>query len=118
MNKKGQSILEYVVVFVAIVSVVILAAPAFLKPAMNRYYNSAGGYIESAANGIDAMAQDVPVKFSKTWADYSFDNSFNLPVTVPSFADATSGMADMTASGGSSGSGGSFGDPGCTGWPC
>jgi Flp pilus assembly pilin Flp len=117
MNKKGQSTIEYAIVFVAVISVVVLAAPAFLKPAVCQYYNSAGGYIESTANGIDAMAQSIPDQFSKTWANYTFNEAYNMPVTMPTFAEATSGMANMAATSASYSSSGSSGE-GCTGWPC
>jgi uncharacterized protein (UPF0333 family) len=37
-NKKGQSTLEYVIVFTAIVAAIILAATTFIKPAMKGIY--------------------------------------------------------------------------------
>ena len=49
-NKRGQSTVEYVIVFTAIAAAIIVAAANIIRPAVNRVYNEAGGGIEHAAN--------------------------------------------------------------------
>lgn len=49
-DKKGQSTVEYVIVFTAIAAAVIFAAANIIRPAVNRVYNEAGAGIEDAAN--------------------------------------------------------------------
>ena len=51
-RKKGQSILEYVIVLTAIVLVIIAAATAVMKPAMQNTMNSAGAVVNHAANQL------------------------------------------------------------------
>jgi len=106
-DKTGQSILEYSVVFVAIVSVIVLAVPMFMKSAVNRYYESSGNYINSTATGVDTLAAAIPEKFSRGWGDYTFNQSDNLDVTAPDYEEAISGMGSMKRSG-SGGSGGGY----------
>ena len=125
LNRNGQSVAEYTVVFVAIIAVVLVAAPLFLKPAVNKYYASSGGLVESAATGLDTLAGEVPDRFSKTWSDHPIYTSTNLPYTPPSYAEATAGWAEMQArigqtvytggGGGGTGGGGGGGGGGCGG---
>jgi len=51
-RKKGQSTLEYIIVFVAIVAAIMLTAWAFLGPTMNKVMNSAAGRINNAATAF------------------------------------------------------------------
>jgi len=48
-NKKGQSTVEYVIVFTAIAAAIIFAAVNIIKPAVNKTYNEAGDSIERGA---------------------------------------------------------------------
>ena len=47
-NKKGQSVLEYVIVVTAIIAVVILAARNVIGPAVQRSMAGAAGSIDNA----------------------------------------------------------------------
>ncbi len=125
LNKNGQSVAEYTVVFVAIVAVVLVAVPLFLKPGVNKYYASSGGLVEGAATGLDTLAAEIPDKFSKTWSDHTIYSSTNLPYTPPSYAEATTGWAEMQArigqtvytGGGGGGAGGGYSGCGGEGQP-
>lgn len=48
-EKRGQSTVEYVIVFTAIAAAVIFAAVNIIRPAVNKTYNEAGGSIEHGA---------------------------------------------------------------------
>lgn len=48
-NKRGQSTVEYVIVFTAIAAAVIFAAVSIIRPAVNKTYNEAGASIEKGA---------------------------------------------------------------------
>lgn len=48
-NKKGQSTVEYVIVFTAIAAAIIFAAVNVIKPAVNKTYGEAGNAIEKGA---------------------------------------------------------------------
>lgn len=48
-KRKGQGILEYVVVLTAIIAVIILAATAVIGPAANRTMSSAGTVIDTGS---------------------------------------------------------------------
>lgn len=48
-NKKGQSILEYVIVLTVIVAAIAFAANALIGPAVNTSVSSASGSITGAA---------------------------------------------------------------------
>ena len=45
-EKKGQSTVEYVIVFTAIAAAIIFAATNIIQPAVNQAYNEAGGGIQ------------------------------------------------------------------------
>ncbi|MFC1646543.1 hypothetical protein ACFL2Y_05150 [Candidatus Omnitrophota bacterium] len=45
-DKKGQSTVEYVIVFTAIAAAIIFAATNVINPAVNKIYNQAGGSME------------------------------------------------------------------------
>lgn len=45
-ERKGQSTVEYVIVFTAIAAAIIFAAVNLIQPAVNKTYNEAGGSIE------------------------------------------------------------------------
>ncbi len=47
--KKGQSTVEYVIVFTAIAAAIIFAAVNIIRPAVNSTYNQAGASIEQGA---------------------------------------------------------------------
>jgi len=51
-KKRGQSILEYIIVLTAIIAVVIVAATAVIKPAVDKAMNEAAQTIENAANKL------------------------------------------------------------------
>lgn len=44
-NKKGQSTVEYVIVFTAIAAAIIFAATSIIQPAVNQTYSQAGNSI-------------------------------------------------------------------------
>jgi len=48
-RRKGQSVLEYVIVLTAIIAVIIAGATSFLRPAVENTMDSAGQTIEKAA---------------------------------------------------------------------
>jgi uncharacterized protein (UPF0333 family) len=48
-RKKGQSTLEYITVFVAIVAVIVFVAFTVMRPAVNRVMGAAANKIDSAA---------------------------------------------------------------------
>ena len=52
-RKKGQSTLEYITVFVAIVAVIVFVAFTVMRPAVNRVMVSAGNRIGAAAVGFE-----------------------------------------------------------------
>jgi len=47
-KKRGQSTVEYVIVFTAIATALIFAALNIIKPAVNQTYSEAGGSINRA----------------------------------------------------------------------
>jgi Flp pilus assembly pilin Flp len=49
-KQKGQSTVEYVIVFTAIAAAIIFAAVSIIKPAVNKTYGEAGNSIEKGAN--------------------------------------------------------------------
>ena len=49
-RKRGQSTLEYITVFVAIVAAIIAVAYNVLNPAMNRVITASGNRISAAAS--------------------------------------------------------------------
>ena len=94
-NKNGQSVLEYVVVFVAITAVVLVAAPMFLRPSVNRYYEGSGVLINSASNGLETLASNMPDRFTRNWSDYAIDPSQSMSFDHPSYEEMTAGWADL-----------------------
>jgi uncharacterized protein (UPF0333 family) len=52
LRKKGQSILEYVIVLTVIVAAIALFASSALKPAINKAMDSAAGTIQGAADRL------------------------------------------------------------------
>jgi len=49
-NRRGQSTVEYVIVFTAIAAAIIFAATQGIKPAVNKTYNQAGGRIDASGD--------------------------------------------------------------------
>lgn len=47
-DKRGQSTVEYVIVFTAIAAAIIFAATSVIKPQVNKIYNDAGSSIGGA----------------------------------------------------------------------
>lgn len=47
-NKRGQSTVEYVIVFTAIAAAIILAATTVIKPSVNKIYHDSGNSIGGA----------------------------------------------------------------------
>ena len=52
LKKKGQSILEYVIVLTVIVAAIAFAAVKFIKPAVNNAINETSGTINGAVNQL------------------------------------------------------------------
>lgn len=50
---KGQMIIEYAVMFTVIVAVIIVAATQFVKPSVNRFYNTMSRAIDAATNIVE-----------------------------------------------------------------
>lgn len=58
-RRKGQSILEYVIIFAAIVAAVIFAATKFIKPAVERgMEDTAGAMTTSTGRLTEAFQPD------------------------------------------------------------
>ena len=55
MNKRGQLIVEYVVMFTVIVAAILAASFAFVKPAVGRFFNSSAKVIDNVSESIDAI---------------------------------------------------------------
>jgi Flp pilus assembly pilin Flp len=51
--KKGQMIVEYAVMFTVIVAVIIYASAVFIKPALNRFFNTTAKVIDNATNRVE-----------------------------------------------------------------
>ncbi|MFH1191184.1 MAG: hypothetical protein V1670_03200 [Candidatus Omnitrophota bacterium] len=51
-NKKGQSILEYVIVLTAVVAVLVWAGATLIKPAVETGFND-------TTNGVDAVSNKL-----------------------------------------------------------
>ena len=51
-RKKGQSILEYVIVLTAIVAAIAFAASQFIGPALSNAMSDAGNTIKSATDSL------------------------------------------------------------------
>ncbi|MFH1622305.1 MAG: hypothetical protein ABIA97_04200 [Candidatus Omnitrophota bacterium] len=49
-ERRGQSTVEYVIVFTAIAAAIIFAATQIISPAVNRTYNEAGASITKGAS--------------------------------------------------------------------
>lgn len=52
-EKKAQSVLEYVIVLTAIIAIIIVAATAVIRPAVNKV-------MEEAANTIGSASERLP----------------------------------------------------------
>lgn len=50
---KGQMIIEYAVMFTVIVAVIIAASTLFVKPSVNRFYNTMSRAIDAATNIVE-----------------------------------------------------------------
>jgi len=48
-TKKGQVMVEYAVMFTAIIAAVIIAAAIWIRPALDRFFGSTAGVIDSAS---------------------------------------------------------------------
>lgn len=51
-NKKGQSILEYVIVLTVIVVAIIIAAQGVIKPAIDKAFNDSADVIKNATSQL------------------------------------------------------------------
>lgn len=51
-RKKGQSILEYVIVLTAIIAAIVVAAITLIKPAVSNAINDAAGTINAATKRL------------------------------------------------------------------
>ena len=51
-NKKAQMIIEYAVMFAAIVAVILIAGNTFFRPALTSFFNKAAQTVSNAANQI------------------------------------------------------------------
>ena len=52
MRKKGQGILEYVIVLTAIIAVIIISATNVIKPATERVFDDTGAVINKASDTL------------------------------------------------------------------
>ena len=52
VSKKGQSVLEYVIVLTAIIAIIIAAATAVIRPAVQQTMTDAGNSITSASGRL------------------------------------------------------------------
>ena len=50
---RGQMIIEYAIMFTVIVAVIIAAATLFVKPSVNRFYNTMSRAIDTATNVVE-----------------------------------------------------------------
>ena len=51
-NKRGQSVLEYVIVLTAIIAIIIVAATTFIKPAVQQSMDDASQAITTATGKL------------------------------------------------------------------
>lgn len=63
---KGQSTVEYVIVFTAIAVAIIFAASSVLSPAINKTYNEAGAGME---HGADYFGNSIGFGFGGAGSD-------------------------------------------------
>lgn len=54
VDKRGQMIIEYSLMFVVLVSVLIYASTAFVRPALNRFFNSTANVIDVSVNIVQS----------------------------------------------------------------
>ena len=52
-RKDGQMIIEYAVMFTVIVAIIIYASTAYIKPALNRFFNSTTRVIDNATTSVE-----------------------------------------------------------------
>lgn len=53
VGDRGQMIIEYAIMFTVIVAVIIVAATQFVKPSVNRFYNTMSRAIDTATNIVE-----------------------------------------------------------------
>lgn len=51
-GRRGQMTVEYSVMFVAIVAAIIVAATAFVKPSMNKFFSSTSNIIDKTTETV------------------------------------------------------------------
>jgi Flp pilus assembly pilin Flp len=54
MEKKGQMIVEYAVLFAVIVAVILYASVTFIRPALNRFFNTTSRVIDNATTTVQS----------------------------------------------------------------
>ncbi len=59
-KRKGQSILEYVIIFAAIVAAVIFGAKTFIQPAVQKVMQDASSAMETATGKLTTVGQQQP----------------------------------------------------------
>lgn len=59
MKRKGQSILEYVIIFAVIVAAVIFAATQFIKPAVEKGMNDTAQAMQTATGRLLLIGNDT-----------------------------------------------------------
>ena len=52
-SKKGQMLIEYAVMFTVIVAAIIYASTIFIKPALNRFFNTTAKVIDNATDTVE-----------------------------------------------------------------
>jgi uncharacterized protein (UPF0333 family) len=52
ISKKGQSVLEYVIVLTAIIAIIVAAAATIIQPSVNQTLNKAASSISNALNRL------------------------------------------------------------------
>ena len=55
IKRKGQSVLEYVLILSVVIGAVIFAAAKFMKPAVEQGYEDAGSTMENATGKFSSM---------------------------------------------------------------
>jgi Flp pilus assembly pilin Flp len=51
-RKRGQMVVEYAVMFAVIVAVIVYASTAYIKPAINRFFEASTAVINQATDRI------------------------------------------------------------------
>ena len=53
-TKKGQVMVEYAVMFTAIIAAIIIAVGVWIRPSLDRFFGSTAGVIDSASTRVES----------------------------------------------------------------